>query len=591
MIQTTIQSIATSIATSIAIGLLSIGFIYAQDNPVTFTFQNQILTTNNHSGVVMVVVDMNGDGKDDIVRYDKAKELKIEYQTEPNEMFDHHYVGATSTNKQWSNCIADIDKNGFNDIFTGGYYDDPRFIMNGGPNNFNQIIPSNTDIFLQGSNFVDIDNDGWVDLFACHDEGENIKMSNNQDGTFTIAPDLLDTTTDPVSDNSGNYASIWTDYDNDQDLDLYISKCRGGVSSSSDPRRINMLFQNDGNNNFTEVAEEAGLKIGAQTWVSDFADIDNDGDMDAFIGNHTSESQLMENNGDGTFTDITVGSGLLPSASTSNMVVVQSIFRDFNNDGYLDLLLSGTDHYIFYNNGDKTFTVGPNPFGSNDVESFAIGDLNHDGFLDVYTGYSSLYNTPSFSSTKYDRLYFNDGNENNFIAIQLEGTLSNINGIGARVELHGSWGKQIREVRSGEGYGIMNSFTQHFGIGQADEIEKVVVSWPSGVYQEIYNPEPNQFLKIVEENLFCNLDLPEKALQRQGALFGISDFPLDGNEIYSWYDATNTLVAQFIGNPYFSPEEIGSYSLIVTDPDFPNCEQTFDFYSIDRLDGCCELND
>ena len=461
---------------------------------VSFTDNTNLLPAANYSGVSMSVVDMNGDGKDDIVRYNYGKTLNVVYQQGANQNFTNFTFGEVSNVRQWSNTIADVDQDGYNDILTGGYYDNLKLIYNNNAISYSSTTIANSNIFVQGSNFADIDNDGWVDVFACHDEGENPQFRNNGDGTFTNAPDLLNTTTTPVSDNSGNYASIWTDYDNDGDLDLYISKCRSGVSSSTDPRRINMLFQNDGNNNYTEVAAAANLKNGAQTWLTDFADIDNDGDLDCIIINHYDISNLMLNNGDGTFTDITSGSGLLPALDGSD-AGIQGIFRDFNNDGFVDLLVSGTSHFLFYNNGDGTFTETPNPFNSNEIESFALGDLNQDGFIDVYAGYAQLFNTPT---TIQDRLFLNNGNTNHFLSVNLQGVQSNINGIGARVELYGAWGKQIREVRSGEGYGIMNSMTQHFGIGANTSITKVVVKWPSGIIQEINNPAIDQFLTIVE---------------------------------------------------------------------------------------------
>lgn len=469
----------------------------AQNVPTTFTDRTNLMALDNFSGVTIAIADMNGDGKDDIIRLNQGKVLNIEYQTTPRNFFGHSTVATIANNPQWSLAIADADRNGLNDIVVGGAYDNIKLIYNQeGNSNFDITNVENSSILLQGSNFVDINNDGNIDLFACNDDGNNRKFVNDGQGGLRSAANLIDTRTTITSDNSGNYSSIWTDYDNDGDLDLYISKCRIGVDSAQDPRRINQLFQNDGNNNFTEVADRAGLKIGAQTWTTDFADIDNDGDMDAFVANHYDDSQLMINNGNGTFTDITIVSGLQPYVdANSGNFPIQTLFRDFNNDGFVDLLFTGTDHFLFYNNGDRTFSLADNPFGNNAIESVAIGDLDHNGYLDVYASYARLFNEPTNIA---DDVFFNDGNGYNFIAIQLEGVASNPNAIGARVEIEGNWGTQVREVRAGEGYGIMNTFTQHFGIGQNRIVNRILVKWPSGLEQVVDNPAINTFVSIRE---------------------------------------------------------------------------------------------
>ena len=187
---------------------------------------------------------------------------------------------------------------------------------------------------------------------------------------------------------------------------------------------------------------------------------------------------------------------------------IQSVFRDFDNDGFVDLLLAGSDQRLFKNNGDGTFSRLPNPFTSNAMESYAVGDLNSDGYLDIYAGYANIFNSPSNIA---DVLFMNDGGTNNFFDVLLEGTDCNANGVGARLELHGPWGTQIREVRSGESYGIMNTLRQHFGIGSATTIERLVVRWPSGVVDELLNPDINQQITLVEGSTVvllgdCNLD-------------------------------------------------------------------------------------
>jgi len=219
-------------------------------NVVSFTDRTNLLSGANTSGVSMGVVDMNGDGKDDIIRFNDATFLNIHYQRNTNQTFTEHRHGTVSGDTQWGMCVGDYDQNGYNDIMSGGAYDNLKiYSNNNGLNNYGQVTIPNSNIFLQGVNFADINNDGWLDIFACHDDAEARAYRNNQNGTFSYDANLISTETVPVSDNSGNYASMWTDYDNDGDIDLYISKCRGGVSSPADPRRINMLWQNDGNNN------------------------------------------------------------------------------------------------------------------------------------------------------------------------------------------------------------------------------------------------------------------------------------------------------------------------------------------------------
>ena len=548
------------------------------NQPTTFVSFNDgtslLGNTDFHSGVAIGIADMNGDSKDDIVRLDDAKILNIEYQNNPNTSFSNYTFGSVSASNQWSLCIGDADENGFNDIVMGGNYDNVKLLKanNNGSALSLSILP-NSNMFIQGSNFVDINNDGAVDIFACHDDAESLKWENNGNGNYTRNNNLIPTITDPVSDNSGNYASAWTDYDNDGDLDLYISKCRGGVNDPTDPRRINQLFQNDGNNNFTEAAAAAGLKIDDQTWSTDFADIDNDGDLDVFMLNHFSPSLLFINNGNGTFTDITSGSGL---DQNLDLFGIQAIFRDFDNDRYVDLIVTGTEHRMFKNNGNSTFTQITNPFTSDWIESLAIGDLNSDGFLDIYAGYANLFTSPS---TIDDQLFLNQGNDNNWIQIDLEGTVSNRNGIGARVELHGSWGKQIREVRSGEGYGIHNSFLQHFGIGDASQITKVVVKWPSGVINEVNSPSINQILTIIEEApsgcaTATNLALDKPATQSGTQLGAEASRANDGNTNGDFWSANSVSLTNWAANSWW-------------EVDLQNVSQIDEINLWNRTD-CCE---
>ncbi len=506
---------------------------------------------NFHSGVAIAVVDVNGDGRDDVAHLSQGTDLFIEYQ-QTDGSFVTQYVGPMSSSSEWMICAGDADNNGITDFFTGGAYNDIKLAMaNQDGSNYSIAPLPGPGLFAQGSNFADINNDGWLDVFVCHDDGESRIWGNDGTGNFVQEDSWInmDVTS---TDDSGNYGSVWCDFDNDGDTDLYIAKCRQGVTDPNDGRRVNVLYVNDGNGNFTEEAAARGLVLGAQSWTADFADYDNDGDFDCFVTNHDTPSQLLRND-NGYFTDVTPGSGINISTTP-----IQGIMEDFDNDGFVDLLIAGGDEQFFHNNGDGTFTELFDLFDNNDMESYGIGDLNHDGLLDIYAGYASIFTSPSNVD---DALWINTGNgteQNNFISVNLQGTISNRSGIGARVEIHGDWGIQIREVRAGESYGIVNSFNQHFGIGQSTTIDQIVVKWPSGIVDVVDNPAPNQFITLIENNCVA-LDatiVPDGGVT---AICAGDNLGLTGPAGYSYSWSTGDTGQSITVN------NTGSYTLTITD--------------------------
>ena len=470
--------------------LLATG-LFAQ---IKFVKKTDLLTPSNHfSGVAIAVLDMNGDGLDDIARMNQGFQLAIEYQTAPNQSFSHLAIGNMPNGSQWGMCAADVDNNGFPDVLAGGIYDGVKVAMANADGSGYIITELNEPgTFTQCVNFADINNDGWLDAFVCHDDAASRIFGNDGTGELTLQPNWINLATVPASDNSGNYGSVWSDVNNDGHLDLYIAKCRSGASSPTDPRRINQLFLNNGDGTYTQdTANASGLRIGAQSWTADFGDIDNDGDFDCFITNHDISSQLLENDGTGHFTNISAAAGIL---NTIGGLPIQGVFRDFDNDGFVDILVAGSEHHLFRNNGDKTFTAIP-ILDDAQMESFALGDLNSDGFQDIYAGYAEVFNDPSIIP---DALWINGGNGNSYFGLNLRGVQSNRGGVGAKVLLFSHLGVQIREVRAGESYGIMNSMQVHFGMGQVAGIDSVIVHWPSGLSDRLYKPALNQYFDLEE---------------------------------------------------------------------------------------------
>ncbi len=414
------------------------------------------------------VVDMNGDFLDDVVSVGWGdSDVTVSYQ-QPDGTFIQEIL--TGPNPQyspsWSITAGDLDGNGFNDLMYGAGSGVSIMMRSDDGTELSEWATSEY-VFSQRGNMVDIDNDGILDAFMCHDVAPNVYMISDGEGGFTYFQGGLGET-----ENGGNYGSIWIDYNNDCLVDLFIAKCRGGNS----PANINQMHRNNGDGTFTEVQEEIGLDDNVQTWSSAWADYDNDGDMDVFVGasSTTNGSHKLMRNDDGIFTDITAETGILASMPTG----IEHCAHDYNNDGYVDIDISGTT--ILINNGDMTFT-----HSSSAANNGPVGDLNNDGYLDVM-GFGG------------SGVYLNQGSGNNFIKVNTIGTESNKNGIGARITVSSALGDQIRDVKSGDGFGNMSSITAHFGLAQDEIIDLITVCWPSGNVTTLENVAVNTTLNIVE---------------------------------------------------------------------------------------------
>ena len=445
------------------------------------------------SGAPMAISDMNGDGLDDIVSLDNTRELYISFQNQDGSFNIVDFTNVGSSN--WGMTVGDVDNDGKQEIFTGGAYDNVNLVRFEEDGILNTSFMDGPDIFVQAVSFFDIDNDGALDAVACHDDGPNAVYMNDGSGQLSYSSDgNLFTKFSGQENNSGNYGNVWSDVNGDGLMDYYIAKCRQGVTSMTDGRRINQLWLNNGDGTYMEAADSFGLAIGFQTWTAEFQDIDNDGDMDCFMTNHDARGQLFENVNNEFFVDISAASGINVSG-----LPIQATMKDFDNDGFVDLLVTGINGALYSNNGDKTFsrieTSVSNFVGGEN--SFACGDLNHDGFLDLMIGYGNGFNGPSSVN---DRLWINNTNDNHWLGVQLEGVASNIGGIGSKIEIYGEWGVMIREVRAGESYGISHTLTQHFGIGDATTIDEIIVRWPSGQVDNYIDISPDQFVRLKEGN-------------------------------------------------------------------------------------------
>ena len=444
----------------------SSGFVFQlTENPFiapAISFNSQTISTTS---TICSVVDMNNDYLDDIVTVE-TNQMTIQKQLPTGGFTPVVYpLPALTANPGWSITAGDFNKDGYNDLVFGS--SSRLTVIKSSPGGASYTeVPYPQSIFTQRTNFVDINNDGDLDLWACHDVAQSYAYRNDGFGNLIFDIPLM-----PTLAVGGNYQSQWSDYDNDGDIDMYLSKCRASAAVG-DPQRINLLYKNNGNGTFTESGAAAGVNDGSQSWSSAIEDYDNDGFMDILLSNISDTNKLFRNNGDGTFTDIFATTGIAAQVGSWELQAA-----DFNNDGWIDFLWqNGKELYL--NNGDLTFTGYDMPFSKG-----GIGDLNNDGFLDVQYANQIYYNVP---------------NANNWIKINLQGLVSNGNGIGARVEIYGAFGKQIREIKSGNGFAQQSTLNAHFGIGTATTITKIIIRWPSGLVDTILNPNINQATMVVE---------------------------------------------------------------------------------------------
>ena len=342
---------------------------------------------------------------------------------------------------------------------------------------------------------ADADNDGFVDFYVSNGglshSGVNF-LYRNVEGT-TIQRVL---NSDAVDNARASGGASWSDYDLDGDQDLVVAN-----RPTAEMQGFNLsLHRNDGNLRFTRMDEDA-LPVDATFPMSvAWGDVDNDGDQDLYAGNlYGMANNLYENLGDGTFR-VMDGGRATTDAGSSYAVT----FGDLDNDADLDLVVAnwGGASEIYLNDGAGRFAqVSPEAFrrSIHYASSLALGDYDSDGDLDVLIGNWPNHPGEGFEENVLIENRFADGN---WIRITLEGETSNRSAIGALIAVetmvNDETRRQVREVSTHSGWRSQGELTQHFGLGTATSVSKVVINWPSGYSETIVGPPINQMLDVRE---------------------------------------------------------------------------------------------
>jgi len=216
----------------------------------------------------------------------------------------------------------------------------------------------------------DYDQDGDDDLYFSNQSGSNILYENLGNGLFEDVTEEAGVKTDGLS-----FSAVWGDIDNDGDLDLFAATWQKG----------NRLFLNNGDKTFQNVTQQAGLSLKASCVHAVMADVNNDSFLDIYIAVNDEGNKLYKNNGDGTFSDITIESGAVYYGRAMG-----AGFFDYDKDGDVDLYLVhdyGQANHLYQNDGAGHFVNVAEQAGVNragDGMGVDFGDYNNDGWLDMY---------------------------------------------------------------------------------------------------------------------------------------------------------------------------------------------------------------
>jgi hypothetical protein len=424
----------------------------------------------------------------------------------------------------------------------------------------------------------DYDNDGDTDIYV-NNFGPNVLYRNNGDGTFTDVTQAAGV----AAGHQVGAGACFLDMDGDGDLDLFvgnyvaftferhqISYMNGFpsyVGPLNYPPTTNVLYRNEGNGTFTDVSVDSGIAAHAGTGMGMIcADYDNDGDTDIIVGNDLAANFLLQNDGTGKFREVGLAAGLAYDLQGIVHGTMAVECADWNNDGWFDFYMTSYQRQLatlYQNNRGRFFEdvtrqtgAGSDTYahvtwgtGLVDLDNDADRDLfiacghlidNVDRFDDT-TSYHArnivLMNTsqgrfinvsdqcgdgllPKLSSrgAAFDDLD-NDGDldvvilnsrreptllrndssgTNHWIQIQLRGTQSNRDGIGARVEIIADGLTQIDEVHSGRSYQSDFGKRLHFGLGRRDKVDQVRVRWIGGGTDVFRNVGVDRILTVQE---------------------------------------------------------------------------------------------
>ncbi|NNE54534.1 MAG: hypothetical protein HKN32_00840, partial [Flavobacteriales bacterium] len=385
-------------------------------------------------------------------------------------------------------------------------------------------FPNNDSHHVNGVCWGDYDKDGFLDVYLTHFNDQyypvqytNWLMRNLGDGTFenvTVAAGV-------GNGYSRSFQASFVDYNGDTWPDIYVINDRYIYA--------NALFKNNGDGTFEDVSSSTSSGIILDAMSSSWADYDNDEDLDGYITNGIQGNVMLHNDG-GVFSDSTDATGLVV-----NGVCWSANWADFENDGDQDVYVCTmdngeyeSDNHAYRNDGSGPFQpIHFASFPDDEFQSWSniSGDINNDGFVDLVSSVKIGQNNP---------VWMNEATSgNHFVKFELQGTTTNADGIGAWVKVYSGGIVQSRYTACGEDYLCQDSQREIIGLGQSNLVDSIVVLWPTGHEDVLYDLPVDQNYEITEgQTIGVNIDLnasPELCEGESITLAGPGGFSYEWN--------------------------------------------------------------
>lgn len=418
----------------------------------------------------------------------------------------------TTLDRGWGVLAADFDNDGDRDVYfpTGGFSGAQAntFLRNdlNTTGTFTDITALSGDTQLAqhssfGGTVLDFDNDGDLDIFVSNNgvavggSVTNSLLRNDGNLTFT------DVSTTAGINHTGDYRHCSSgDIDNDGFVDIFVGNYRGP----------NLLYRNNGDGTFKDTAAHAGVRDPSKNFGGVLIDFNNDGWLDLYGAryqfNGTQPSGLFLNNADGTFRDVRNSAGMTLQKDMGHNC------SDLNADGFPDIFI-GTGHPTLLEFDVVKFirpttsgrlqamevaqSSGLHAIGKTRCHGIAFGDINRDGFNDIYVNNGG----PAFVPVSWQEnsLFISEGNANHWVQVEPVGVISNKSAVGVRMLAITADKEEIHRINTvGRGFCNTDSPIAHFGLGPSSLLSDFVLRWPSGIQQDYLDLPTNKAHKIYE---------------------------------------------------------------------------------------------